>query len=136
MATQGNLLTRLAPLGKHSHLAVPIAVVMILMVMIVPLPPLILDFFISIDIVLSVIILLVAIASVFWVDSRYPALLKRYCAGSQVKAAGALTFGRTTRDFFTKGPDAAKRTWKANAANTKTNAKAGGRAVRSAAKGG
>ena len=49
---------------------------------------------------------------------------------------GALTFGRTTRDFFTKGPDAAKRTWKGNAANTKTNAKAGGRAVRSAAKGG
>jgi uncharacterized membrane protein YraQ (UPF0718 family) len=39
------------------------------------------------------IILLVAIASVFWVDSRYPALLKRYHAGSQVKAVGALTFG-------------------------------------------
>src|SRR6266700_1009361 len=56
MATQGNILTRLAPLGKQSHLAVPIAVVMILMVMVVPLPPLILDFFISIDIVLSVAI--------------------------------------------------------------------------------
>ncbi|HET8924071.1 MAG TPA: permease [Candidatus Acidoferrum sp.] len=39
------------------------------------------------------VILLVAIASVFWIDSRYPALLKRYHAGTQVKAAGALTFG-------------------------------------------
>src|SRR4029077_17850319 len=39
------------------------------------------------------IILTVAIASVFWVDSRYPALLKRYHAGTQVKAVGALTFG-------------------------------------------
>jgi len=39
------------------------------------------------------IILLVAIAGIFWVDSRYPALLKRYHAGAQVKAAGALTFG-------------------------------------------
>jgi uncharacterized membrane protein YraQ (UPF0718 family) len=33
------------------------------------------------------------IASIFWVDSRYPALLKRYHAGTHVKAAGALTFG-------------------------------------------
>ena len=39
------------------------------------------------------IILMVAIAVVFWVDSRYPALLKRYHAGVQVKAVGALTFG-------------------------------------------
>jgi hypothetical protein len=38
------------------------------------------------------IILMVAIAAVFWVDSRYPALLKRYHAGTQVKAVGALTF--------------------------------------------
>jgi len=29
----------------------------------------------------------------FWVDSRYPALMKRYHAGSQIKASGALTFG-------------------------------------------
>jgi hypothetical protein len=36
---------------------------------------------------------MVAIAAIFWVDSRYPALLKRYHAGPQVKAAGALTFG-------------------------------------------
>jgi uncharacterized membrane protein YraQ (UPF0718 family) len=39
------------------------------------------------------IILMIAIAGIFWVDSRYPALMKRYHAGSQVKAAGALTFG-------------------------------------------
>jgi uncharacterized membrane protein YraQ (UPF0718 family) len=39
------------------------------------------------------VILMVAIASVFWVDSRYPALMKRYHAGAQVKASGALTFG-------------------------------------------
>jgi len=39
------------------------------------------------------VFLMVAIAGVFWVDSRYPALLKRYHAGTQVKAAGSLTFG-------------------------------------------
>src|SRR5262249_58512336 len=33
------------------------------------------------------------IVSIFWIDSRYPALLKRYHAGTQIKAAGALTFG-------------------------------------------
>ena len=37
--------------------------------------------------------LMVAIAGIFWVDSRYPALLKRYHAGTQLKATGALTFG-------------------------------------------
>ena len=39
------------------------------------------------------VFLMVVIAGIFWVDSRYPALLKRYHAGTQVKAAGALTFG-------------------------------------------
>ncbi|HEY6268974.1 MAG TPA: permease [Candidatus Acidoferrum sp.] len=39
------------------------------------------------------VILMFAIAGIFWVDSRYPALLKRYRAGTSVKAAGALTFG-------------------------------------------
>jgi uncharacterized membrane protein YraQ (UPF0718 family) len=39
------------------------------------------------------IILMVAIAGVFWIGSRYPALLKRYHACTQVKATGALTFG-------------------------------------------
>lgn len=40
------------------------------------------------------IILMAAIAATFWVDSRYPALLKRYHAGTQIKAAGKLTFGQ------------------------------------------
>ena len=39
------------------------------------------------------LLLMLAIASVFWIDSRYPALMKRYHAGTQVKASGALTFG-------------------------------------------
>jgi uncharacterized membrane protein YraQ (UPF0718 family) len=39
------------------------------------------------------VILMAVIAMVFWVDSRYPALMKRYHAGTQVKAAGSLTFG-------------------------------------------
>lgn len=44
-----------------------------------------------------IIILMVAISAVFWVDSRYPALMKRYHAGNQVKATGALTFGTVYR---------------------------------------
>jgi uncharacterized membrane protein YraQ (UPF0718 family) len=39
------------------------------------------------------IVLMAAIATIFWVDSRYPALVKRYNAGTQIKATGALTFG-------------------------------------------
>ncbi len=39
------------------------------------------------------ILLMAVIASIFWVDSRYPALMKRYHAGTQIKATGALTFG-------------------------------------------
>lgn len=39
------------------------------------------------------IVLMMTIAGIFWLDSRYPALLKRYHAGTQVKATGALTFG-------------------------------------------
>ncbi|HKW62983.1 MAG TPA: permease [Candidatus Acidoferrum sp.] len=39
------------------------------------------------------ILLMAAIASIFWVDSRYPALMKRYHAGTTIKATGALTFG-------------------------------------------
>lgn len=39
------------------------------------------------------ILLMVVIATVFWVDSRYPALMKRYNAGTHIKASGALTFG-------------------------------------------
>ena len=40
-----------------------------------------------------IIVLMVAIAGIFWVDSRYPALMKRYHAGSQIKTSGELTFG-------------------------------------------
>lgn len=39
------------------------------------------------------ILLMAGIAGVFWVDSRYPALLKRYHAGTQLKPSGSLTFG-------------------------------------------
>src|SRR6266446_1444302 len=39
------------------------------------------------------VLLMALIGTVFWVDSRYPALMKRYHAGTQVRAAGALTFG-------------------------------------------
>ena len=42
------------------------------------------------------LMLMSAIAAVFWVDSRYPALMKRYHAGTQIKATGALTFGTIT----------------------------------------
>src|SRR5437016_1180 len=40
-----------------------------------------------------IVLLMAIIASIFWVDSRYPALIKRYHAGTQIKATGALTFG-------------------------------------------
>ena len=43
------------------------------------------------------ILLMVVIAGIFWVDSRYPALLKRYHSGTQIKALGALTFGAVYR---------------------------------------
>jgi len=40
-----------------------------------------------------IVVLMAVIATVFWVDSRYPALMKRYRAGTQLKATGTLTFG-------------------------------------------
>ncbi len=39
------------------------------------------------------IVLMAVIGTIFWVDSRYPALMKRYHAGRAVSAKGALTFG-------------------------------------------
>jgi uncharacterized membrane protein YraQ (UPF0718 family) len=36
--------------------------------------------------------LMLGMAGYFWVDSRYPALLKKYHSGTHVKAAGAITF--------------------------------------------
>jgi flagellar biosynthesis protein FlhA len=44
--------------GRHSHLAVPLAAVVILLVLLVPLPPLILDVLISFNLMLSVVVLL------------------------------------------------------------------------------
>ncbi len=45
---------------RHAHLAVPIAAVVILLVLLVPLPPLLLDVLISLNLMLSVMILLVS----------------------------------------------------------------------------
>src|SRR5215813_2565649 len=39
------------------------------------------------------IFLMVVTGGIFWVDSRYPALMKRYNAGQKITAKGALTFG-------------------------------------------
>jgi uncharacterized membrane protein YraQ (UPF0718 family) len=39
------------------------------------------------------ILLMAVIGTIFWVDSRYPALMKRYNSGTHIKATGALTFG-------------------------------------------
>ncbi|MGA2810990.1 MAG: permease [Candidatus Acidiferrum sp.] len=38
------------------------------------------------------IALMLGIATFFWIDSRYPALLRKYNSGTHVKAAGAITF--------------------------------------------
>jgi hypothetical protein len=39
------------------------------------------------------ILLMVLIAGIFWVDSRDPALMKRYDTGTNISAKGSLTFG-------------------------------------------
>jgi uncharacterized membrane protein YraQ (UPF0718 family) len=41
---------------------------------------------------LIAVALMVGIAGFFWVDSRYPALLRKYHSGTHLKAAGAITF--------------------------------------------
>lgn len=56
------------------------------------------------------VVLMVVIAGVFWVDSRYPALLKRYHAGAQVKATGALTFGTVYK--VDRGMPLTSRVWR------------------------
>lgn len=53
--------------------------------------------------------------------------------GGRAARDGALTFGRATKAFFTRGPSAAKQAWQENAARTKANAKAGGAATKAAA---
>ncbi|MDX2029401.1 MAG: flagellar biosynthesis protein FlhA [Blastocatellia bacterium] len=47
--------------SRHSHLAVPVAAVIILLVLVVPLPPLLLDVLISFNLMLSVVVLLVSV---------------------------------------------------------------------------
>jgi flagellar biosynthesis protein FlhA len=56
-----NLSNFLNSLSRSSHLAVPLAAVVILLVLLVPLPALLLDIFISLNLMLSVIVLLAAI---------------------------------------------------------------------------
>lgn len=56
------------------------------------------------------VILMVAIGGIFWVDSRYPALLKRYRAGAHVTASGALTFGAVYK--VERSMPLAARTWR------------------------
>lgn len=41
---------------------------------------------------LIALVLLATIGSIFWIDSRYPSLLKKYRAGTKVQASGAITF--------------------------------------------
>jgi len=48
----------LPALAKRSHLMMPIAAVCIIAVMIIPLPPLMLDLLVTLDITLSVVILM------------------------------------------------------------------------------
>jgi flagellar biosynthesis protein FlhA len=50
----------LSSAGRYSHLAVPLAAVVILLVLLVPLPSILLDMFISFNLMLSVIVLLVS----------------------------------------------------------------------------
>ncbi len=47
--------------NKHAHLAVPLGAVVILLVLLVPLPPLLLDVLISFNLTISVVILLVSV---------------------------------------------------------------------------
>lgn len=49
--------------------------------------------------------------------------------GAHAVRDGALTAGRTVRDFFKGGADAAGETWRENADRTKENARAGGQRV-------
>lgn len=77
MATSSNTVSSFIPgFERYSHLAVPLAVVGILMILIIPLPTILLDFFISIAIILSVVILLVSMYILQPVEfSVFPSLL-------------------------------------------------------------
>ena len=54
-------MTGLKRISRPSHLLVPVAVLAVVLLMIVPLPPLLLDLLLSIDIGLAVVLLLTAI---------------------------------------------------------------------------
>lgn len=55
-------------------------------------------------------------------------------AGHAVRDS-TLTFGRTVRDFFVVGPNAAERTWEANAARVRAQARRDAERVREEADG-
>lgn len=62
--------------SKHSHLVLPITTMVILLVLLVPLPPILLDILISLNILLSVVLLLVSIYVLKPVDfTAFPTLL-------------------------------------------------------------
>src|SRR5882724_2517568 len=50
--------------------------------------------------------------------------------GGRTAKEGVLTFVRSTKAFFTGGPEAAKEAWKAGAAKTKRTAKTGARTTK------
>jgi uncharacterized membrane protein YraQ (UPF0718 family) len=56
------------------------------------------------------VVLLLAIGGYFWGVSRYPALYKKYSAGTQVKVTGAITFGSVLP--VTAGMPLGQRVWR------------------------
>lgn len=60
MAATATSLRMLDTASRHSHLVMPMAAVVILLVLLVPLPPILLDVLISFNLMLSVVILLVS----------------------------------------------------------------------------
>jgi len=65
------------------------------------------------------ILLMAGIATFFWVDSRYPSLLKKYHAGAQIKVAGTLSFDKVYAVDRTM--PLAKRVWKTSVNWLNTN---------------
>lgn len=55
-------------------------------------------------------VLMLVIAGFFWVDSRYPSLLKKYNAGTHVKVLGAITFDAVYQ--VDRGMPLGTRVWK------------------------
>lgn len=60
MASSSTAAKLLTGAGRHSHLAAPLAAVCVLLVLLVPLPPILLDVLISFNLMLSVVVLLVS----------------------------------------------------------------------------